>query len=132
MAWQLNFDASDLDFCLVKPKSMRVLTCWAVAASRVEKGSVRAESRFDKVVGRVFFANVTFFSFLLASRSNISRIKVGRLARDRAHKHSFWAALVPGRGASIIREKPVRGSSGYIFRVLSLDPGVSHSSRHPY
>eukprot|EP00983_Pelagomonas_calceolata_P018397 575972-Pelagomonas_calceolata.AAC.1 len=46
----------------------------------------------------------------------LSRIKLGRPAWDRAHKDSIRAALVLGRGASTIRENPVRDSSGDIFR----------------
>eukprot|EP00983_Pelagomonas_calceolata_P061175 1146716-Pelagomonas_calceolata.AAC.1 len=56
IAWQLNLDASDLAFCLVKAKLTRgfcelrvlslgkVLACWAVAVSRVEKGLVSGQN----------------------------------------------------------------------------------------
>eukprot|EP00983_Pelagomonas_calceolata_P122197 1160884-Pelagomonas_calceolata.AAC.15 len=47
---------------------------------------------------------------------DLSRIKVGSLSWDRAHKDSVRAALVSGRGASTVLENPVRDHSGDVFR----------------
>eukprot|EP00983_Pelagomonas_calceolata_P048859 1141249-Pelagomonas_calceolata.AAC.1 len=44
-------------------------------------------------------------------RRDLGRIKVDLLAWDRVHKESIRTALVPGRGVSTIREKPVWNSS---------------------
>eukprot|EP00983_Pelagomonas_calceolata_P044982 1139512-Pelagomonas_calceolata.AAC.2 len=46
------------------------------------------------------------------SQKNLSRIKVGGPAWDRAHKDSIRAALVSGRGASTIKGNPVRENLG--------------------
>eukprot|EP00983_Pelagomonas_calceolata_P008984 292160-Pelagomonas_calceolata.AAC.8 len=70
-------------------------TCWAVAASRVEMASGQ---------------NLNSIRWMSLFEEDISRIKVGRSASDRAHKDSTRAALVPGRGASTIRENTVRDS----------------------
>eukprot|EP00983_Pelagomonas_calceolata_P064823 1148302-Pelagomonas_calceolata.AAC.2 len=68
-----------------------------------KKVGIRAECKLNKtdvpVLGRV-----------------LSRIKLGRPAWDRAQKDSIRAALVSGRGASTIRGKTVRDSSGDVFR----------------
>eukprot|EP00983_Pelagomonas_calceolata_P055352 1144116-Pelagomonas_calceolata.AAC.1 len=115
MAWQLNLDASDFAFCLTACDSachaneddVQVLACWAAAASRVirEKGlsrdsgkgvGIRAESKFDTV-------NVPVL------RRDLSRIKVGGSAWDRAHDDRTRTALVPGRGASTEGYRVTRG-----------------------
>eukprot|EP00983_Pelagomonas_calceolata_P007014 228190-Pelagomonas_calceolata.AAC.1 len=64
---------------------------------------IRAEFEFNKM-------NVPVLG------SDLPRIKVGRPGWDRAHKDSIRTALVSGRGASTIRENPVRDSSGDVFR----------------
>eukprot|EP00983_Pelagomonas_calceolata_P016303 515412-Pelagomonas_calceolata.AAC.1 len=49
-------------------------------------------------------------------RRDFGTIKVVRSTWDRAHKDSIRATLVSSRGASTIREKPVRNCSGDILR----------------
>eukprot|EP00983_Pelagomonas_calceolata_P069561 1150406-Pelagomonas_calceolata.AAC.2 len=53
---------------------------------------------------------------VLVLRKDLSRINVCGSAWDRAHKCSIRVALVSGRGASTIRENPVRDSLGDVFR----------------
>eukprot|EP00983_Pelagomonas_calceolata_P023503 740009-Pelagomonas_calceolata.AAC.1 len=47
---------------------------------------------------------------------DLGRIQVGKPAWDRAHEDSIRAALVPGKGASTIRKKTVKNSTGDILR----------------
>eukprot|EP00983_Pelagomonas_calceolata_P045512 1139770-Pelagomonas_calceolata.AAC.1 len=65
-------------------------------------------------------------------RRDLSRTKVGRWAWDRAHRESVRAALVPGREASVIREYPVRESSGDVLRDFNALFQGSHLGRYPY
>eukprot|EP00983_Pelagomonas_calceolata_P083831 1156238-Pelagomonas_calceolata.AAC.2 len=71
-------------------------------------------------------------------RRDLGRIDVGRSSWDRAHKDSIRAAMVSGRGASTIKENPVRDSSGDIFRdfyalfqVHLILAGI-HLNKEPY
>eukprot|EP00967_Tisochrysis_lutea_P115048 scaffold183922_cov18-Tisochrysis_lutea.AAC.1 len=64
---------------------------------------IRAEFKFYKT-------NVSVL------RRDLCRIRVGKLAWNKAHKDSIRASLVPGRGSSNVRENPFRDNLGDAFR----------------
>eukprot|EP00983_Pelagomonas_calceolata_P110755 1159709-Pelagomonas_calceolata.AAC.4 len=66
--------------------------------SGVYNGCQFLDSMFNKV-------------YVSVLRRDLRRIKVSLSAWDRSHKDNIRAALVPGRGAITIREKPVWNSS---------------------
>eukprot|EP00983_Pelagomonas_calceolata_P121834 1160839-Pelagomonas_calceolata.AAC.6 len=79
--------------------------CWHAGHLQLlewERVGIRAELDLNKV-------NVPVLG------RDLIRVKVGRSAWDRAHKANVRAALVPGRGASTIREKTVRNGSGNVL-----------------